>query len=133
MRKVGTNGKVKTGSTGGNTVAELNEWNYQKETTPITGQSFGDDLEKAEAGIRKITGNLTGFYDPSDTDGQATLVDGAKVRLDLYPDGDGSGDTYESFSEVFISNVSVGARVGEYVSFSASWQANALPTVEVVA
>ena len=126
----GTDGIVKTGA---NTVANLNNWSLSDSVNKVTGRAFGDTLETAEAGARTITGSLSGFLDPSDTNGQVTLVTGASVALSLYPSGEASGDTYYDITSALIDSISFDASNDEYVTFSATFHANAAYTIETVA
>lgn len=126
----GTNGQVKISTT---TVAEINAWDYSDTVNKITGRAFGATVETAVAGVRTVTGSISGFYDPNDTGGQASIVPGATVALNLYTDGVGSGDDYLAFSAALIDSVSVGAANDQFVTFSATFHANAVPTLETVA
>lgn len=126
----GTDGIVKTGA---NTILNLNNWSYSDSVNKVTGRAFGDTLEQAEGGARTVTGSLSGFFDPADTNGQATLVVGASVALSLYPSGEASGDVYYDITSALIDTVSIDTTNDEYVTFSATFHANAAPTLETVA
>ena len=90
-------------------------------------------METSVAGVRKITGSISGFYDPNDSGGQDAIITGATVALDLYYDGTSSGDDYDAFSAVLITNTSRSTANDQYVTFSASFTANAVPTFSQVA
>lgn len=125
----GTDGLVKVGLV---TVANLNKWDMTDQVNKVTGRAFGETVEKAEAGARSVTGTLSGFYDPADTNGQAVIVSGAKVALNLYPSGSSAGAKYKSISEALIDNVQIGSENDQYVSFTASFHANEVPSDETV-
>lgn len=125
----GTNGLVKISAT---TVAELNSWEFTDSINKITGRAFGATLDVAAAGVRTVTGSLSGFYDPNDTGGQDAIVTGATVALNLYMDGSSSGDDYHEFTAVLIESVQIQTQNDQYVTFTANFHANALPTLETV-
>ena len=125
----GTNGAVKIGAT---SVGEINKWEFSREVSPVMGRAFGATIETAAAGVAKCTGTISGFYDPNDSGGQDAIVAGATVALDLYLDGTASSDDYHQFTAVLITNTSVSVENDNYVTFTASFHANALPTLEQV-
>lgn len=126
----GTNGAVKIGA---NAVGEINQWEFSTAVNKVTGRAFGAAVETAVAGVKTCTGSISGFYDPNDTNGQAAIVAGATVALDLYMDGTASTDDYHEFTAVLIDNITVSTNNDEYVTFNATFHANALPTFEQVA
>lgn len=125
----GTGGVVKTGV---NVVAEINNWSMTDSVNKVTGRAFQETVEKADAGARTVTGSVKGFFDPTDTNGQATIVAGAKLALALYPAGDTSGDQFYDLTEVLIESVAIDVQNDQYVSFDASFHSNVVPTLTAV-
>jgi len=126
----GTNGAVKIGA---NAIGEINKWEFTDTVAETKGRAFGATIETSVAGVRSITGSISGFYDPNDTNGQAAVVTGATIALDLYMDGTASADDYHEFTAVLITSTTKGAENDALVSFSANFTAQALPTFEQVA
>lgn len=125
----GTSGVVKTGV---NAVGEINNWTMNDTVNKVTGRAFQETVEKAAAGARTVTGSIKGFFDPTDTNGQAIIVTGAVLALALYPSGDASGDQFYDLTEVLIDSVSLDVQNDQYVSFDASFHSNVAPTLTAV-
>jgi len=124
----GTGGVVKTGA---NVVAEINQWSMNDSVNKVTGRAFQETVETAAAGARTVTGSIKGFWDPTDTNGQVTIVAGATLALALYPSGDASGDRFYDMTEVLIESVAIDTQNDQYVSFDASFHSNVAPVLTV--
>jgi hypothetical protein len=125
----GTGGVVKTGAV---VIAELNNWGINDSVNKVTGRAFGEDVETAAAGARTITGTLKGFFAPGDSAGQALIVAGATLALELYPAGDTTGDNLYTISAALIDSVALDVQNDQYVSFDASFHANVVPVLSAV-
>ena len=69
------NGREATVKMGTYTIAELASWDLDLSNTEIDTGSFGTTWGKSDVGRRKWTLTVSGFYDPSDTNGQNVLED----------------------------------------------------------
>jgi hypothetical protein len=91
----GNDGYVKVGS---NAVAEVQKWTYsEKDISLQSKSSMGDTSESyLPSGCKGGEGSVECLLDEADTNGQNALTPGASVTLNLFPDGDQSGDTQYS-------------------------------------
>jgi hypothetical protein len=57
-------------------VAEINKQNVSRQSDTLDTPVFGNDgWGRSTVGVKKYSGSFDGYYDPSDTDGQAVLED----------------------------------------------------------
>ena len=89
----GDEGIVKVGS---NVVAEVRSYNLTKTAETRDDTVMGDTDKTFIIGKKAWTVSIECFWDETDTSGQQALVEGASVSLKLYPEGDTSGDTFQS-------------------------------------
>jgi hypothetical protein len=117
---------------GANTIAETRNYSYNDSANLIDDTVMGEDWATHQTGIKSWAGSVACFWDETDTNGQGALVNGASVTLNLYPEGDSSGDTYRT-GTVTISNVSVRAAHDGMVEASFDFTGNGAPTDGTVA
>ena len=55
---------------------------------------MGDTARSFKSSLTSFTGSMDVFWDETDTSGQGALSIGSEVTLNVYPEGDTSGDTY---------------------------------------
>jgi hypothetical protein len=87
----GSEGHVEIGA---NTVAELTAWRLEHSVNTIDDTAMADTAKTHLVGQQSWSGTLTCHWDETDTTGQGALTIGASITLNLYPEGDGTGDTY---------------------------------------
>ena len=112
----GSEGKVFIGS---DQVAEIKSWSLEITSDTVDASIIGTSWRKNQATIKSWSGSFEGFWDETDTDGQGALSAGGTVTLNLYPEGDDSGDTYWT-GDAIITSISYSAAfdgIGE-ASFS---------------
>lgn len=101
----GFGGSMKIGA---NSVAELEEWSTNEDSSLFTGTAKGESSVQGAAGPVTRTLSVTVFTDPSNTTGQGAMTVGATVSsLELYFDGETSGDYYMSCSSAVVQSVGV--------------------------
>jgi hypothetical protein len=88
---VGTSGVVKVGS---NSVAEVTGFTIDETNDTVEDTSLTDTSKSYKALRKDATGTIECHWDETDTTGQTALAVGSEVTLNLYPEGDSSGDTY---------------------------------------
>lgn len=83
---------------GADAVAEIDEFQVTQSVEPVEDTAMGDAWKShiASSGHKSWAGSMTCHWDETDTNGQEALSVGAAVTLNLYPEGNGSGDTYLS-------------------------------------
>lgn len=89
----GNEGLVRSGS---NAVAEIDNWNFNENVSPVDDSAMGDAWKThiPGSGMRGWQGSIECHWDETDTNGQQTLVAGASVTLSLCPEGYTTGDKY---------------------------------------
>ena len=89
----GSEGTVKVGS---NAIAEIRSFSLEETADTLEDTTMGDTARTYKSSLRTFTGSVDVFWDETDTSGQGALTIGASVTLNVYPEGDASGDTYYS-------------------------------------
>ena len=117
---IGKDGAVYSGS---NAVAEIKEWSLETTSEVADDTVMGDSWMTHTATQKSWTASFTAFWDPTDTNGQQALTEGASVTLNLYPTGNNSGD-YEWTGTATITSVSKTASFDGFVEASFSAQGN---------
>jgi len=115
---------------GENTVAELNSI-----TNAFTGDSldvtaFGEVVRSFLAGLRSGTINISGFYDPTDTNGQVAMMTAFLAGTVLTDAVFLTNGTNGFSADAIVTNYSVDATVAGTVNFSATLQLTGTITVE---
>jgi len=87
----GSEGVIKVGS---NSVAEIRSYSLEETADVLEDTSMGDTARSFKSSLTSFTGSMDVFWDETDTSGQGALSIGSEVTLNVYPEGDTSGDTY---------------------------------------
>lgn len=87
----GSEGTVKVGS---NAIAEIRSFSIEQSADTLEDTTMGDTARTYKSSLTTYTGSVDVLWDETDTTGQGALTIGAEVTLNLYPEGDTSGDTY---------------------------------------
>jgi len=124
----GSEGTVKVGS---NAVAEIRSYSIEESADTLEDTSMGDSARSYKPSLTSFSGSLDVFWDETDTSGQGALSIGSEVTLNVYPEGDASGDTYYSGSAI-VTGVSRSASFDGLVEASISVQGNGALTESTV-
>jgi len=116
----GSEGYVKVGS---NTIAEVRDWSFTVTSDTVEDTTMGDSARTYKPTLTSASGSITCFWDEGDTTGQGAMTAGSEVTLNLYPEGDTSGDTYYTGS-IIITEESATAAYDGMVEATFSWNAN---------
>jgi hypothetical protein len=130
----GKNGLVKLGALpGANAVAEVKKFSVKTSAKVADNTSMGDDWETHITGqtINSWSGSLGCNYDQSNTLGQAALIVGASIVLNLYPEGAPSAAHYLTGTAT-ITEDDVDAENTSAVQRSFSFQGNGALTWAVL-
>lgn len=113
-------GKVKSGATP-DLVGNVTAFNFSEAAEEIDTSVMGSCTSSSEAGSVKTTGSITVYWDPADT-GQGNFAAGSTVNLELYPEGDTTGDIkFTSSTAVILSrdmDTSVNGIVSQTYNFA---------------
>lgn len=124
----GSEGTVKVGS---NAVAEVRSFTIDESADTLEDTSMGDAARTYKPSLTSFSGSVDVFWDETDTTGQGALTIGAEVTLNLYPEGDTTGDTYLSGSAI-VTGVSVNSSFDGLVESSISFQGTGALTTTTV-
>ena len=124
----GSEGTVKVGS---NQIAEIRSYSIEESADTLEDTSMGDSARTYKPSLTNFSGSLEVFWDETDTSGQGALSIGSEVTLNVYPEGDASGDTYYSGSAI-VTGVSRTGSFDGLVEASISVQGNGALTESTV-
>lgn len=125
----GSEGTVKVGS---NAIAEIRSFSIEESADTLEDTTMGDTARTYKPSLTSFSGSVDVFWDETDTTGQGALTIGAEVTLNLYPEGDTSGDTYLTGSAI-VTGRSVNSSFDGLVEMSISVQGNGALTQTTVA
>jgi|SRR5210317_1927669 hypothetical protein len=124
----GSEGVVKVGS---NTVAEVRDWSITITSDTVEDTTMGDSARTYKPSLTSATGSISAYWDETDATGQGAMTAGSEVTLNLYPEGDGAGDTYYTAS-VIITEEGASASFDGMVEASYAFAANGAVTTTTV-
>ena len=124
----GSEGIVKVGS---NSVAEIRSYSIEESADTLEDTSMGDSARTYKPSLTSFSGSLDVFWDETDTSGQGALSIGSEVTLNLFPEGDTTGDIYYTGSAIVTGVSRTGAFDG-LVEASISVQGNGALTETTV-
>ena len=124
----GSEGIIKVGS---DSVLEIRSYSIEESADTLEDTSMGDSARTYKPSLTNFSGSLEVFWDETDTSGQGALSIGSEVTLNVYPEGDASGDTYYSGSAI-VTGVSRTASFDGLVEASISVQGNGALTASTV-
>ena len=113
----GSEGKVFVGSS---QVAEIKSWSLEVTSDTTDTSVIGTSWRKNQATIKGWSGSFDGFWDETDTSGQGALSAGGTVTLNLYPEGNDTGDTFWS-GDAIVTSISYNASFDGIVEASFSF------------
>lgn len=125
----GVDGVVKVGT---NTVAEVRNWSISETADTIEDTTMNDTSRTYQAGLKSWSGNLTAFWDETDTNGQVALTVGSSAVLNLYPEGATTGDIYYSGTAI-INSVGISVPTGGMIERSLGFQGSGALTIGTAA
>lgn len=116
----GSEGTVKVGS---NAIAEIRSFSIEESADTLEDTTMGDTARTYKSSLTNYTGSVDVLWDETDTTGQGALTIGAEVTLNLYPEGDTSGDTYYTGSAI-VTGRTINSSYDGLVEMSISVQGN---------
>lgn len=115
-------GVVKIGPTP-TVVAELRAWELNETAERIDVSAMGDCTKKFSVGAVEGSGTFSMWLDSGPDAGQALVVVGTAVDVELFPGGEGTGNLLRSFNAT-ITDRGEAADVNGIVELSASYAVN---------
>lgn len=125
----GSEGTVKVGS---NAIAEIRSFSIEESAETLEDTTMGDTARTYKPSLKTYTATIDLLWDSSDTTGQGALEINDTVELNLYPEGDTSGDTYYTGSAI-VNGVTVNSSYDGLVEMTISVQGNGALTKTTVA
>ncbi len=114
----GSEGTVKVGA---NAIAEIRSFSIEESADTLEDTSMGDTARTYKSSLTNFTGTVDVFWDETDTTGQGGLTIGSEVTLNLYPEGDASGDIYYTGTAI-VTGRSINSSFDGLVEMSISVQ-----------
>jgi predicted secreted protein len=124
----GSEGTVKVGS---NAIAEIRSFSIEESADTLEDTSMGDGARTYKPSLTTYTGSIDVLWDETDTTGQGALTVGAEVTLNLYPEGDTTGDV-ELTGAAIVTGRSINSSYDGLVEMSISVQGNGALTTTTV-
>ena len=115
----GSEGLIKVGSA---TVAEVRSYSLEESADVVEKTAMGDSSRSYLSTLTQFTASVDVFFDETDT-AQTALSVGSTVTLEVYPEGDSTGDTYYNGSAIvtgFTKSASFDGLVEASVSLQGS-------------
>lgn len=125
----GSEGTVKVGA---NAIAEIRSFSIEESADTLEDTTMGDGARTYKPSLTTYTGTIDVLWDETDTTGQGALTIGAEVTLNLYPEGDTSGDTYYTGAAI-VTGRTINSSFDGLVEMSISVQGNGALTETTVA
>lgn len=116
---------------GANAVAEIRDWSLETTSEVVNDTVMGDTWMTNKATQKSWTSSFNAFWDDSDTTGQGALDEGSEVTLNLYPEGNTTGNTYWTGTAI-ITSVSKSASFDGLIEASFSATGNGALTESTV-
>lgn len=79
---------------GANQIAEIRSYSIEETADTLEDTSMGDTARTYKSSLTSFSGSVDVFWDETDTNGQGALTIGSEVTLNVYPEGDDTGDSY---------------------------------------
>lgn len=124
----GSEGTVKVGS---NAIAEIRSFSIEEQADTLEDTSMGNTARTYKSSLTSFSGSVDVLWDENDSSGQGALTIGAEVTLNLYPEGDASGDTYLTGSAI-VTGRSISSSYDGLVEMSITVQGNGALTTTTV-
>lgn len=124
----GSEGTVKVGS---DAIGEIRSFSIEETADTLDDTTMGDTARTYKSSLTSFSGSVDVLWDEGDT-GQTALTIGASVTLNLYPEGDTSGDTYMTGTAI-VTGRSISSSHDGLVEMSISVQGSGALTTTTVA
>jgi len=127
--KKGSSGVIKVGS---NVVAEILSFSVEQSGETIEDTIIGETAKTFQPGTTSWNGSSDAHWDVSDATGQGAMTIGAEVALNMFPGGDGTGETQLAGNAIITSISISGMENNGMVKASFSFQGTGALTESTV-
>lgn len=124
----GKDGVVKSGS---DTIAEVKSFTINQTADTAEDTALGDTWRSHVTTLKSWDGEITCHFDDTDTNGQEALTVGSSITLNVYPEGDSSGE-YELSGSAIITGVTITNELENIVERSFTFMGNGSLTIGTV-
>jgi predicted secreted protein len=120
----GSEGTIKIGST---VLGELRSYTLEQTSDTIEDTSMGDSVRTYKAGLKASSGSASVFFDEADA-GQLLCTVGSSITLNLFPEGNASGDKFYAVDAI-VTGYNVSASFDGMVEAEITFQGNGAVTI----
>ena len=120
----GSEGTIKIGST---VLGELRSYTLEQTSDTIEDSSMGDTVRSYKAGLKSSSGSASVFFDEADA-GQLLCTVGSSITLNLFPEGNASGDKFYAVDAI-VTGYNVSASFDGMVEAEITFQGNGAVTI----
>lgn len=114
----GQEGIVKTGA---NAIAEIRSYTIEETADTLDDTTMGDTARTRLSSLTSFSGSLDVLWDETDTNGQESLTIGSTATINVYPEGDTSGDV-ELTGSIIVTGRSINAAHDGLVEMSITFE-----------
>jgi hypothetical protein len=125
----GNEGTIKVGA---NAVAEVRSYSIEESGDTVEDTVMGDSYRSFKPSLKSWTASADVYIDETDTTGQGALTVGSEVTLNVYYEGETTGDTYKTGNAIVTAN-SLNATTDGMLEGSISLQGTGALTTDTVA
>ena len=120
----GSEGVIKIGST---VLGELRSYTLEQTSDTIEDTSMGDAVRTYKVGLKGSSGSASVFFDEADA-GQLLCTVGSSITLNLFPEGNQSGDKFYAVDAI-VTGYNVSASFDGMVEAEITFQGNGAVTI----
>ena len=120
----GSEGTIKIGST---VLGELRSYTLEQTSDTIEDTSMGDSVRTYKAGLKGSSGSASVFFDEADA-GQLLCTVGSSITLNLFPEGNQSGDKFYAVDAI-VTGYNVSASFDGMVEAEITFQGTGAVTI----
>ena len=120
----GSEGTIKIGST---VIGELRSYTLEQTGDTIEDTSMGDAVRTYKVGLKGSSGSASVFFDEADA-GQLLCTVGSSITLNLFPEGNQSGDKFYAVDAI-VTGYNVSASFDGMVEAEITFQGNSAVTI----
>ena len=87
-------GNEGTVTVGANAIAEIRSYSIEQGSDTVEDTTMGDTWRSRKPTLRTWSGTVEVYWDELDTTGQGAMEVGSEITLNVYPEGNTTGDNF---------------------------------------